>query len=248
MKESLWLPVVVCVLVVGLAVVVFQAPKTVVVSSGQEQELYRLSVSGDAKLSVAADMAVLFLRTEVTHPDPRVAQDKDSVLVAAAINALVDVGVDRKSIETTNYQVYRVQEWNPKTQTQEEKGYRVSHTLRVETTRLNKIGTFLKVAVDAGVNEVERVEFLLSKEKQKEIKQQALSAAAKVAQEKAEVLASSLGVRLGKVVSVGESSFDVFPMPRFVQKEMFAAEAAAPPIQPGEVNAQTSVSVVFEIL
>ena len=247
MKESLWLPVVVCVLVVILVVVVFQAPKTVVVSSEQVQELHRLSVSGDAKLSAAADLAVLYMRTEVTHPDPRVAQDKDSVIVAAAIDALIDAGVDRKSIETTNYQVYRVQEWNPKTQMQEEKGYRVSHTLRVETARLNKIGLLLKVAVDAGVNEVERVEFLLSKEKQKEIKQQALAAAAKVAQEKAEVLASSLGVRLGNVASVSESSFEVFPLPRFVQKEMLAAEASVPPIQPGEVSAQTSVSVVFEI-
>ena len=247
MKESFWWPViVVCALMFGFAVVVFQAPKTVVVSSEQAQEWHRLSVSGDAKLEVAADQATVYVRIEVMDADPRVAQDKASVVGMRAVDALRSAGVDTSAVETTDYQIYLVREWNPKIQVQEEKGYRVSHLLKVKTTQLDKIGIFLKLVVDAGVNGVERVEFDLSNEKQKEIKQQALSAATRVAREKAEVLADSLGVQLGKVVSISESSFGIYPVANYLDRAYVAAEAA-PPIRPGEVTAQVSVSVVFEI-
>ncbi|MBI4016459.1 MAG: SIMPL domain-containing protein [Candidatus Aenigmarchaeota archaeon] len=247
MKEFSYWPFIAAIVVVGLLFFAVQQPKQIILSSDNEAELNRLSVSGDAKLDTPSNMATVFLRTEVLDNDPKVAQDKNAEISRRAINALVASGVDKNDIQTTDYDLQLVREWNPKTEQQEEKGYRAGHTLKVSTMKLDKIGQYLKTAVDAGVNNVQNIQFSLSREKQREIKNAALSSAAKTAQEKADALASSLGVRLGRIVSVSESSFDVYPVPRYYAKEMITMAEAAPPIQPAEVTAQATVNVVFEL-
>lgn len=235
------------IVIVAVLFFVLQSPRQIVVNTSEAEQLSRLSVSGEAQLAVPADEAVIFFRIESQHFDPKVAQDEASGVGERAVSALRQAGVAKNDIETTDYSLQKLREWNPEKQRTEDKGYIASHTLKVKTKDLLRVGVFLKVAVDAGVNKVQNIEFSLSKEKQREVKSAVLSAAAKQAGEKAEALAAGLGVRLGNVVSVSESGFYFTPVYRGVAKEMIAMDAAAPPIQPGEVSSQASVSVVYQI-
>jgi hypothetical protein len=147
-----------------------------------------------------------------------------------------------------NYNLYPRHEWNEDLKKTELVGWQLDHALKVKTKDLEKVGRVVQAAVDAGVNNVERVSFGLSKQRELESRDSALKNAAQNARQKADSLADSLGVSVRKVVSISESSFVIMPYDRYVGAEVMMAKGApAPPIQPSEVNVNAQVSVVFEI-
>ncbi len=206
-----------------------------------------ISASGSAKLDVAPDESQIFLRLETTAVTPKDAQDKNSARATDAINSLLAIGLQKSDVETTNYRVEIIREWNPKLEKMQDNGYRAIHSLKATTRNLDLVGKILETAVFAGVNNIDNVIFTLSKEKQKSAKAQVIGLAAKNAQEKADVLASSLNVALGKIKSVSESSFDVVPYYARTDMVMESAAKALPPIQPSDVEIQAQVNVVFNL-
>lgn len=213
-----------------------------------EARVNELSVSGSSKMDFSPDESQIFLRIETNALNAKDAQDKNSESAAKVIAALKSAGVNKDEIETVNYHVEMWREWNPKTQRNDDKGYRATHTLKVTTKSLDLVGTIVEVAVNNGVNNVDNVLFTLSKEKQKEVRSSILSLAAKNAREKADALANSLNVGVGKIKSVSESFYE--PTPMYARSDMLMESVAAkvaPPIEPSDVTVQAQVSVVFEI-
>jgi len=247
MQEGIvYLHIIAAVVVIGLLLYTVLQPKQIILSADEDDAINRLTVSGESTLDTPSNQATIHLRTDVLDKDPNVAQDSNARISQRVIEALQALGVKKDDIQTTDYRIEQVREWNHELKKYEDLGYRAGHTIKVSTSQLDKIGQFLKAAVDAGVNNVQNIDFSLTKDRQREIKSEVLSGASKMAQEKAEALATSLGVRLVKIVSVSESGFSASPRPVYYAKEMIAAEAA-PPIQPSDVTAQASVSVVYEI-
>ena len=79
--------------------------------------------------------------------------------------------------------------------------------MKVTTQNLEKVGKLIDVAVDNGANDIERVSFGLTKEKEKDIKQQAMILASSDAKDKAVALATNLEVTMLKPISISESNF-----------------------------------------
>lgn len=227
------------VFVVGFIVLV-----GIVVLQGQRSNNDRVNefvVSGSAKLDVAPDEAQVFLRIETTAASPKDAQDRNSHIADTVINSLKSAGF--ADVETTGYRVEILREWDRKLEKTVDKGYRAWHTLKVTTKMLDKVGFIAEISINNGVQGVDNIFFTLSKEKEKEVKSEALSRAARNAQEKADALAESLGVRRGKAVHVSESLYEVGPV--FARAEMI--EQVAPQIEPSDVTVQAQVSVSFGI-
>ena len=118
------------------------------------------------------------------------------------VRALKKEGVKDKDIETSQFSIYpryeyeEVVEINLRKSNQILSGYEVVNVLKVTTQDLEKAGKLIDAAVDAGANDIERVTFGLTKEKEKEVKQQAMNLASNDAKEKAVALATNLGVAL----------------------------------------------------
>lgn len=207
-----------------------------------------ISVSGSANLDVVPDESQILLHLETTALNPKDAQDKNSERAAQVVAALVQFGVAKSDIETTGYRVEIIREWNPKTQRNEDKGYRAVHSLKVTTLKLADVGKIVEIAVNNGVNNVDNVLFVLSKDKLREVKGSLLSLASKNAREKADALAGSLNVGVGKIRSVSESFYEPGPVyARGDFAESVMAAKVAPPISPSDVSVQAQVSIVFEI-
>jgi hypothetical protein len=122
-------------------------------------------------------------------------------------------------------------------------GYQVNNTVHVAVRRLDSLGRVLDQVVSGGSNTVERLAFSFSEPDR--LMDEARSAAGADAKRKAELFAASLGVKLGRIISVVEADAGRTPMPMMMRAQSF--EAADVPIAAGEQAVAASVSVTWEI-
>ncbi len=221
--------------------------KIVVTNAEDAKDINKVSVNGFAELEVAPDQAVLRFSVVTENSDVKKAQSKNSEIANQVINALKSSGVDKKEIETVDYFVTKIQEWENNKYV--DKGYRVKNTIKITTKDLGKIGSFIDTAVSNGVNDFDAISFELSKEAKEKVAEQLLTKASEDAKNKAELLTKALDVKLGKAVTISESNYDIAP--RYYggleYKSMMADNLAPTPIQPENVETSARISVVFQI-
>lgn len=205
-----------------------------------------LSASGTAQLTVAPDKAEVYIKIETIEETATESKDKNAEITDDVIKALKRKGVRKDDIETSRFDLFRKQEWNDRTRKTEFVGYQLTHVLKVTTEKLDDVGKFIDVSVDAGANGIERVSFGLTDDREKEVREEALVKASSLAKEKAKALAASLSVRLIEITSVSESGFSVVPYTFFPRAEL-AVEEASTSIQPQNVEISASVNLAYKI-
>ena len=157
------------------------------------------------------------------------------------------LGIKTGDIETSNYNLRKKTEWDPDTRKNVDKGYMLTHTLKVTTDDIDKAGKIVDTAVDSGANGVDRISFGLTKETEKEVRAEALEKASLAAKEKAQSITSTLNLRLGKITSIQESNFYYTPYD-YAPKAVFAgAEMEETVVQPQKVDVRSNINLVFEI-
>ncbi len=210
-----------------------------------------ISVSGSAQLKAQPDEAIVMLRVETNGTNAKEAQDKNSKAMDAVQKALNRAGVDDRDMETMNYNIYENLIWDYKEQRQINMGFKASHTLKVKTKDLSRVGELIQIAVDNGATNLDSVSFSLSTAAEKEAKDEALRQATRDARQKADALADGLDLRIVKVSSVSINEYNVMPFYRggmeAVMSKAEDAGAPAPAIMPSEVDVSANVQVVFEI-
>ena len=222
----------------------------VIMEQPGQQAQNSIIVQGSTEFDVAPDLAKIRFRIETMSFTAQDAQLRNREIGANVKTALVQAGVRANEIETADYRIEKVQEWDPTGQKMVDKGYRATNAFVVSTKDLEKVGPLLDVGVQAGANNVESISFELSVDKQKEVKTESLRKATVNAREKAEALADGAGVRLGKVLSLSENSYVVMP---YYRSEMAMAKAdmgapvPATEISPQDVHISAQVSVSYEI-
>ena len=168
-----------------------------------------------------------------------------SRLAQAVIDALKAKGVAEKDIQTTNYSIYP--EYDYRNDSQVLRGYRVSNTVSAKIRDLDKAGEVIDAATAAGGNDavVNGIRFDL--EANGPLITAAREAAWNDAEAKAEQLASLAEVRLGKAVSISETSSPTQPPIVYAEATAEAAFDRATPIQAGEASVSVVVTVQFAI-
>jgi len=166
----------------------------------------------------------------------------------SVIQHLKEEGLKEEDLKTENFSVsprYEEVEEGRRV-TREVVGYEVENNLRVTVRELSLIDGIIGGAINAGANKVYGLQFLVSNEE--ELKKEVRSSAIAKAKSEAEEVARDLGVGLGRVLSFSESQ-RFYPQ-RDISREMgmeVAEEAPEVPIEPGETEIVSSVTVTFEI-
>lgn len=239
------------IMILSFVLLVVLAACSVTVQQPTQSQQNTINVNGVSQLKAVPDEATIVLRVITNSTIAKEAQDKNSAAMVAVQNALKRAGVSESDLETTNYNLEKITYWDYEKQRTVESGYQVTHSLKLKTKELVRVGEFIQLAVNAGANDVDNINFGLSKSSEKDSKDEALRQAVADARQKAEALADGLGVHLGKVVSVSINQYNIVPYSRYDYGEdllMAKAEVApAPPIQPKDVDVSANVQVVFEI-
>ncbi|MBS3158642.1 SIMPL domain-containing protein [Candidatus Woesearchaeota archaeon] len=210
-----------------------------------------ITVSGNSEIMTAPDKAELYVAVSNEALAAKEAKDKNSETSNDVIDALIKQGIKKEDIETSSFTISPKYEWDDDEKGNGKsvfKGYEVKHVLKITTQVIDKVGEFLDAAVDAGANNVEQIRFGLTKEEEEDVKTEALYEAAKNAEEKAIVLATSLGVNLKKAVSIQETSFSYVPYyydARGFEGAAMAKMESTPIVAPKSVEVRANVNVVF---
>ena len=211
----------------------------------QTKEEHTLDTQGTSELTFDPDEAEVWAGISIVKDTAEEAQSEANKVVNAILDGLRYKGISEDDIETEGLSLREERTWT-RDEGSKVIGWRASQTLKVKTTDLTKVGEIVDVAVNNGANQINNINFGLSEEKEQEYKKQALSEAAKNAKEKAEILAESLGAKLGKIKAVSESNFYYRPyMYDMAEKAGAQAVEEAAVVMPSDVKVTANVNIVY---
>lgn len=199
----------------------------------------RVHVSGLAQLEATPDVATTTIGVQTFNADAVTAVTENNERVAAVISALQRLGIADQDMQTSGFSI------SPQRAYSEDRpdsitGFWVRNTLSATVRDLASVGAILQQAIDTGANEIHGLQFTVSNPDSLEDVARRLAVAD--ARHRAETLAEAAGARVGRIISLSESSVSVPAYFRSVD----AADAAVP-VQPGEVQITASVQAVFAL-
>ncbi|KKN97835.1 hypothetical protein LCGC14_0153490 [marine sediment metagenome] len=202
-----------------------------------------ITVSGEGVVSLAPDTATIRLGVSERAASAAEAMAQTSEKVRGILNQLDSLkiaGLDRQTSGLYLRPVYDNGSRNDTTPVQVS-GYEAGNTVSVTVRDLSKLGQLLDAVVAEGANDFNGLQFGL--QDNQAALEQARKDAVSDAMARAQQLADAAGVKLGKVVSMSETSQGFRPM------EMRSAQMKSMdmPIETGEVDVSAQVSLQFEI-
>ena len=209
-------------------------------------------VSGNGKVSVTPDVALLSVGVEVQDLTVAEAQAKASEAMDAIIAALKDEGVKDEDIQTQQFNIRKISEWEVvfgEGEKEEIVGYRITNIVTAKVKDIETVGAVIDAVAAAGgdYTRIDSIGFTV--DDPMPYYEEARAQAIEYAKAKAEQLAELSDVKLGKPTYISESSY--YPSPNYLRSDVdFAGEgvpAVETSISPGELEITASVQMAYAI-
>ena len=212
--------------------------------------LRTIIVEGSGEVRARPDTASINAAIETRAANAEQASQLNATLadkVSAALRARLG---DKGRIETGGYSLLPEYDQRPGHQNGRVIGYRAVNAITIETGDLSLIGPLVDIAIGAGSNRINSLEFTLKNNTQ--ARGEAVAKASKDAQAQADALAASLAVKLKRIYTASTVS-DI--QATSYSRSVGVAEAAGlsssfvtqTPLEAGEVTVPAHVSLVYEI-
>ncbi len=206
-----------------------------------------ISVTGFGEASAAPDVAYVDLGISARGSELGTAVADANSTMTAINQALAEMGVEEKDMQTSNFNVWVEEVYDREGQPTGQRIYHVDNTLRVTVRDVEAAGDVIGAALDAGANRVNGLSFGI--DDPTALQDEARVDAITDARRRAEQLAEGLGVRVGSPITISESFSSPIVSPRlFDAVAVEQAAGAAPPISGGETTVSMQVYVTFELL
>jgi uncharacterized protein len=204
-----------------------------------------ISVVGEGIVLAQPNTARITLGAEVFDQSLANAQAEAARRMDAVVVKLKASGIADTDIHTVSFNINPQYDFRDQNQAVL-RGYQVQNLVEVKTTDVNALGPLIDDSIGAGATRVFGIRFEASN--MEDLKNQARDQAMANARAKADQLARDAGVALGRPMSIEESDTGgVTPVRALVAPQAAAPAAAQTPIQPGELQIQTTVRVVWTI-
>ena len=201
----------------------------------------QVTVVGSGEVQGTPDTLNANVSIEFTAPDVTAAMNQTSDRQEAVINALVNSGIDRRDISTTNVSLQPQYGGgdNPAIT-----GYRASNSIAVKIRKLDAASQALAIIVSTGgdATRINSVSYAIDDDSQ--LVKDARTRAFDDAKDRAEQYAQLSGLTLGKIISISESA-GTTPVPPPTPMPRAAMEAV--PLEPGQQSVGFSVTVIWEL-
>jgi uncharacterized protein len=203
----------------------------------------RLDVSVTGEVSRVPDIANISAGVVTRAASATAAISQNAARMERVRAALKRAGIEDRDIQTSSINLnpeYRYQDNQAPVLT----GYSASNQVNIRFRDIRNSGRILDALVAEGANQINGPS--LSIDKPEAALDEARTKALAAGRARAELYARSLGLRVGKLVSVSESGGYSGPQP-MVMSRMAVAEAAATKIDPGEQQLQVTLAMTFEL-
>ena len=231
-------------IVAVLSVVFFFAGQAVRAS---EEPLSRILVTGEGKVDIAPDMAVLTLTVMREAATAQEAVTANSAAMAEVLDAMASLDIDQRDLQTTDFSIQSKYAAIPQGGAEVGSsvvGYTVRNTLRVRVRDIRRVGDVLDTSITLGVNEGGNI--LFTNEDPAAAITQARIQAVEDAMARGRTLAQAAGVAVGRVLEISEQNYS--PRPVSMARTMVAMEGVGSvPVAAGETSYKVVVSISLAI-
>ena len=208
-----------------------------------------LSVVGEGKVDVVPDTATF--QAGIVVSDAKTVKEAESQInevnnkIVAAMTAL---GIKKEDIKTSNYSINPNYDYSIGTRGNNTiSGYNGSANLTVKVRKTDLLPQAVEAATSAGANQVYDTQYIV--DNPDKYREEARAMAINNAKDQAKKLSSELGIRLGRIVNIAEStpgqtvpylsdSFKAMPEARI--------GVPAPDLQAGSQTITSTVTLYFE--
>lgn len=246
--EKLFAIIILTSLVIFLGVLSFYFAKKTALLGKPDNIRDSFSVSGHGEITATPDIALVNAGLETTNQDIAVGQKENTTKMNGFLDAVRKLGIAEKDRKTTNYSISPKYEYL-RDGTSHLIGYTISNSVQLKVRDLSKISEVLGTLGQFGLNQVGSFSFDI--DNQTDLKSQALDAALVNARTKAERVAQSGNIHLGRLISFSENGSGPTPMP-YAMDSMAGGgrfEAAkAPTVEHGSQNVLVDINATYEIL
>jgi uncharacterized protein YggE len=226
--------VILALLVMGITQAQVQEQKAVVP---------QISVTGEGKIKVVPDQAVVTVGFQNTGKDAKEVKTLNDEVVDKVIKFLKKSGIPATDYKTNNVSLGKNYDYEKK-----KYNFQANQTLTIALKDLSKYDEIMMGLNDAGINNIQGVEFKSSKMEEHE--REARKKAMLNAKQKAADYVSVLGQKVGKALLITDASNVYFPQPMY-KGNMMAMATEADTVREtlaiGEIEINTTVNVTFAL-
>ena len=200
----------------------------------------QVTVVGAGQVQGAPDTLTVDASMESIAPEATAAMDQTNDRQRAVIDALVDAGIDRKDLATTEADLQP--QYGPENNAIT--AYRATNSIDVTIRDLDLASEAIGLIVSIGGNATRINSISYSIDDDSQLVRDARARAFEDAKSRAAQYAELSGLDLGKVISISESGGATPPQPMPAPRGMMEA---AVPLEPGEQTVGFNVTVIWEL-
>lgn len=207
--------------------------------------LSTITVSGEAKVVTAPDMATLSLGATGAGQDALTAMNVTSEALEAVIARLQSSGVEDRDIQTSSLRLNRKASWDREKDQEIFQGYEASNMLTIRVRDLSTLSAVLGAVLSDGANNLSGLTWGV--QDTQAVEDEARRRAVKDAMAKAALYAEAAGVVLGDVMSIRDTATPIVGPSLGRAAPMMADMASDVPVAAGEIEASANITMVFAI-
>ena len=207
-----------------------------------------IEVRGEGRVHASPDQAEVSFAVITQAEDTQEAITENNEKMERVINYLKEEGIDESDIKTSGFNIIPLRERREDPLTREYRmdiyAYEVRNSVEVLIRDLEKAGEIVDGGVRAGANSVNSLRFIVSDEDS--YKNEAREMAIKEAKDRAQEIASALGVSLKRTIAFSEDR----GYPPYFREAVMAEDINAGgqvPLEPGESEIIVNVNIRYEI-
>ncbi|WP_310556727.1 SIMPL domain-containing protein [Flavobacterium sp.] len=213
-------------------------------SEAQESKVVTpmINVSGEGKVFTAPDLSCITVSVETKGKNSTEVKKLNDEKIEAVLNF-----IKKSKIPTTDFKTHRVSLNTQYDYETKKHSFIATQSIEINLKDLSKYDALMEGMVNAGVNQINSVEFKSSK--MVALQSEARKLAMKEAKLKAEDYVSVLGQKVGKAILISDNSQTFYPQPMYAQmKSMDMAESAPrETLAVGEIAIVANVTVSFSL-
>jgi len=204
-----------------------------------------LAVVGEGKVEVTPDTAYIDAGITIDQASSVVeVQKKINEINNKIINALKEIGIEKADIKTSNYSISP----NYKYENNENRadGYNGSVVIEIKVRDPQLASRVIEAVTTVGANQIQGSRFVVDKPEL--YREEARNVAIKNAKDQAQKMAKNLGIKLGRITNIVESSPNQPILYRAMAAEGIGASGGGGPaqIEPGSQIITSVVTLYFE--
>lgn len=222
----------------------FAGPIPFSVTSVTTTKTDTFSVTGEGKVSVPPDIAVISAGVQAQGTTVKITQDQLNKNINAVSAAVKAAGVDSKDVQTSGYNINPTYDY--RAGGQKITGYQASSNLTIKVRAVDNANAVIDAATAAGANQIGSITFDVDDKTkaQNEARQKAVTDA----KSKAENAAKIAGFTLGRIINYSED-FGNQPRPMLMAAKAESTDGGVPTqIETGTNDITVVVTLSYQIL